>query len=56
MNENCPKCGNELETTERVDNLPDVVLHKQPMLVSIFKRCFNCKWFFWKFFRKDRER
>jgi len=56
MNENCPKCGNELETTERVDNLPDVVLHKQPMLVSIFKRCFKCKWFFWKFFRKDRER
>lgn len=54
---NCPKCGKELYTTERVDNLPEVVLYKSPKLVSIFKRCFNCKWFFFKFFKKeDKER
>ena len=52
----CPKCGDKLKEFERVENLPDVVLYKKPKIMAVFKWCLKCKYFFARWFRKDRER
>lgn len=56
MTDNCPKCGKKMNKVERVENLSDVVLNKQPRLMAVFKWCRNCGVFFARWFRKDRER
>lgn len=55
MKEKCPHCGNKLKIKEDIDNLPEVVLYNDPKIVSIFKQCFKCKYFFAKWFVKNNK-
>jgi len=55
MNNKCPKCGNKLKIKEDIDNLPEVVLFNRPKIISIFKQCFRCKYFFAKWFVKNNK-
>ena len=53
----CPHCGNKMDVKERVENLPEVILYKEPKLIAVFKRCFRCRFFFAKWFiRKENNR
>lgn len=50
----CPKCGTKLKITERIDNLPAVILSNQPKFISLFKQCEKCKYFFAKWFSREK--
>lgn len=55
MKEKCPKCGNKLDVKEDIDNLPEVVLFGRPTMMSLFKQCTKCKYFFAKWFLKKEK-
>lgn len=54
--ENCPKCGTKLKIKTNIDNLPDVVLYNEPKIISIFKQCIKCKYFFARWFVKTNSK